>query len=248
MDRMHLHVHLLALFAQTAPAAAPHHVGALKHFSNFLQKYFERFGIWGLAGIALVDSAVLPMPWQPILIADIHNHPATYLLYPLVAALASALGSLVPFYVGRLGGEIFLLGKINRERYERLRDRFERQEFLAIFLPAMGPPPTPIKLFEFCAGVFEMKPAPFLLAIFLGKMVQFVAYAIITHYFGASAMSAAMAAIHTHVRLVLTVVGLLVAMLAVWLVRKLFDRKKGTPLPVEEEMSQEAATTRIVEE
>ncbi len=39
----------------------------------------------------------------------------------------------------------------------RLRDRFEKQEFLAIMIPAMMPPPTPVKLFEFAAGVFEMK-------------------------------------------------------------------------------------------
>ena len=67
------------------------------------------------------------------------------------------IGSLVPFAIGRAGGELFLLKRINRERYERIRDRFERQEFLAIMIPAMLPPPTPLKLFEFAAGVFEMK-------------------------------------------------------------------------------------------
>jgi membrane protein YqaA with SNARE-associated domain len=247
MSRMHLYAHLVTTLVQTAPTA-PHHVGWFKHFTDNLNAFFQRFGIWGLAAIALVDSAVLPMPWQPLLIADIHNNPGTYLLYPFVAALASAVGSLLPFYVGRIGGELFLLGKINRERYERLRDRFERQEFLAIFLPAMGPPPTPIKLFEFCAGVFEMKPAPFLLAIFLGKLVQFTVYAIITHYFGASAMTAATSALREHAHLMLTIAGLLLAIIGVWLVRKLFDRKKGTPLPIEEEIAAEESKRVIVEE
>jgi membrane protein YqaA with SNARE-associated domain len=243
---MHPHAHLLISLIQTAPAT-PHHVSALKHFTDGLNAFFQRFGIWGLAAIALVDSAVLPMPWQPLLIADIHNNPSTYLLYPLVAALASAIGSLLPFYLGRIGGELFLLGKINRERYERLRDRFERQEFLAIFLPAMGPPPTPIKLFEFCAGVFEMKAAPFLLAIFLGKLVQFTIYAIITHYFGASAMTAVTSGIREHAHLVLTIAGLLLAIIGVWLVRKLFDRRKGVPLPIEED-DVEGVKRVIVEE
>ncbi len=244
---MHLHAHLIATLMQTAPTA-PHHVSALKHFSDGLKNFFERFGIWGLAAIALVDSAVLPMPWQVLLISDIHNNPSKYLLYPVVAAVASALGSLVPFYVGRLGGELFLLGKINRERYERLRDRFEQQEFLAIFLPAMGPPPTPIKLFEFCAGVFEMRPLLFLLAIFLGKLVQFIAYAVITHYYGPSALESAGLAIHNHLRLFLSVVGLLLAGVGVWFVRKLFDRRKGVPLPIEEEISAEESTHTVVDE
>ena len=81
-----------------------------------------------------------------------------FLAYSLIgAAAASTLGSLVPFFIGRAGGEFFLLKRINRERYEKIRDRFERQEFLAIMIPAMLPPPTPLKLFEFSAGVFEMK-------------------------------------------------------------------------------------------
>jgi membrane protein YqaA with SNARE-associated domain len=244
---MHPHAHLLISLIQTAPTA-PHHVSALKHFSDGLNAFFARFGIWGLAAIALVDSAILPMPWQVLLISDIHNNPSRYLLYPVVAAVASAVGSLVPFYVGRLGGEIFLLGKINRERYERLRDRFEKQEFLAIFLPAMGPPPTPIKLFEFCAGVFEMNPGTFLLAILLGKLVQFTVYAVITHYYGPAALESAGSTIRDHQHLVLTIVGLLLAGVGVWFVRKLFDRRKGVPLPIEEEISAEEATHTIVEE
>src|ERR1700753_625670 len=168
-----IHTHFVAALMQAAPAH-PHGIGGFLHkLSDLLTNFFRPLGAWGLAGIALLDSALLPMPWQGLLIFYVHADPCKFLLYPFVAALASAIGSLVPYYIGRLGGELFLLGRINRERYERLRDRFERQEFLAIFVPAMGPPPTPIKLFEFCAGVFEMKPLPFFVAILLGKVVQF---------------------------------------------------------------------------
>ncbi len=242
MSRMHLNVHLFATILQTVPPP-PHHVGALKHFTDVLRGFFERFGIWGLAAICLLDSALLPMPWQVILVSDIHANPSRYLLYPVVAAFASTLGSLVPFYVGRLGGEIFLLGKINRERYERLRDRFERQEFLAIFLPAMGPPPTPIKLFEFCAGVFEMKVGPFLLAILLGKLVQFIVLAVITHVYGPAAMESLTTVFRRHAHLSLSLVGLLLAAVGVWFVRKLFDRSKGLPLPIEEDTDPAASET-----
>ena len=235
-----LHLHAIAALLQndattTAAAHGAKHVGALKHFSENLKQFFERFGIWGLAAIALLDSAILPMPWQVLLVSDVHSNPSRFLLYPVVAAIASALGSLVPFYIGRLGGEIFLLGKINRERYERLRDRFERQEFLAIFVPAMGPPPTPIKLFEFCAGVFEMKPLTFLIAILLGKLVQFTAYAVITHVYGPGALGSFTSGIHRHTHLIFSLAGLLLAAIAIWVVRKLFDRRRGTRLPIEED-------------
>ncbi|SDF81306.1 YqaA family protein [Terriglobus roseus] len=244
------HLHALATLLQTAqtavPPAAPHHVGWLKHFTQTTQAFFERFGLWGLAAIALLDSAMLPMPWQYLLISDVNNHASTWLVYPLVAALASSVGSLVPFYVGRVGGEIFLLGKINRERYERLRDRFERQEFLAIFIPAIGPPPTPFKLFEFCAGVFEMKPAVFLLAAFLGKLIQYGAYAFLTHKYGPQVMDVVMHGVHTHAQLTRMVVGVLLVLVVVWVLRKVFDRRKGTQLPIEDGV--EDGKTVIVEE
>jgi len=246
-----LHLHGIAALLQTdaATTAGSHvapHVGALKRHSEELKHFFERFGIWGLAAIALLDSAILPMPWQVLLVSNVYNNPSRYLLYPIVAAVASAIGSLVPFYVGRLGGEIFLLGKINRERYERLRDRFERQEFLAIFVPAMGPPPTPIKLFELCAGVFEMKPLTFLVAILLGKLVQFTAFAVITHVYGPGALGSVTRGVRRHTHLIFTVAGLVLAAIAIWVVRKIFDRRRGTRLPIEED--EETEGKAIVEE
>lgn len=244
------HLHALATLLQTAtdtvPAAVasthPHHVGWLKHFSQATQAFFERFGVWGLAAIALLDSAILPMPWQYLLITDVNNHASTWFLYPVVAAIASSVGSLVPFYVGRVGGELFLLGKINRERYERLRDRFERQEFLAIFIPAIGPPPTPFKLFEFCAGVFEMKPLVFLLAAFLGKLIQYGAYALLTHLYGPKVMDIILHGVRQHQHAALLLLGVVIVLIAVWILRKVFDKRKGTTLPIED------GTSVIVEE
>lgn len=242
-----LHPHALLTLLQTVPdtvsTAAPHHVGWLKHASLATQAFFQRFGVWGLAAIALLDSAMLPMPWQYLLVSDVSNNPGTWFVYPFVAALASALGSLVPFYVGRVGGELFLLGKINRERYERLRDRFERQEFLAIFIPAIGPPPTPFKLFEFCAGVFEMKPHIFLLAAFLGKLIQYGAYAVLTHVYGPRVVDLMMHGVKRHSHLALFVLGVLILLIVVWILRKVFARRQGTALPIEDE-----GTSVIVEE
>ena len=221
--------------------------GWLHRFADLLLNFFKPLGIWGLAGICLLDSALIPLPWQGLLIFDVHAYPSRYLVYPLVAAIASAIGSLVPYFAGRLGGELFLLGKINRVRYERLRDRFERQEFLAILLPAMGPPPTPIKLFEFCAGVFEMKPFTFLLAMFLGKLIQFVVLAVLLHVYGPGTLQLLSRAIHHHSHLMLTLVGLLLLAICIWVVRKLFDRRAPI-LPLEEQLAAQPGTTTIVDE
>ncbi len=162
--------------------------------------------------------------------ADHHR----FFAYSLMAAVASTVGSLVPFLIGRAGGEFFLLKRLNRERYEKLRDRFERQEFLAIMIPAMLPPPTPLKLFEFSAGVFEMKTTPFLLAIFCGKFVQFLACSLLTIWFGPALVHSFRHVVHEHHDLVIGVAVAGIFWLGFYAVRKIFDRRRGVSLPNEE--------------
>ena len=107
-----------------------------------------------------------------------------FYLYVIFAAAGSALGGLVPFLLGRAGGELFLMKRIDRARYEQLRDRFEKQEFLAMMIPSILPPPTPWKLFVIAAGVFEMKVSTFMLSVFVGRVVRNMITAILTIEYG----------------------------------------------------------------
>ena len=141
-----------------------------KLFALFLAK----FGIWGVGAAALLDSSTIPIPMDALLAVYVWEDKGHFWLYCLLAAAGSALGGLVPYGLGRAGGELFLLKRVNRERYERMKARFERQEFLAMMIPSMLPPPTPWKAFVFAAGVFEMRVAPFMLAVFCGRMVRWL--------------------------------------------------------------------------
>jgi membrane protein YqaA with SNARE-associated domain len=192
-------------------------------------------GVWGIGGLALIDSSTIPVPIDALLIDYVANDHKRFLLYCFMAALGSAIGSLLPYYLGRAGGELFLLKRINRQRYEQLRDRFEKQEFLAIMVPAMMPPPMPVKLFEFAAGVFEMKPLWFFSAIFVGKFVRFLIWAIITITYGPAILGTITRTMHEHRNYVLAVGGIVMVLLLAYVVRKVFDRRRGTRLPVEEE-------------
>ncbi len=137
--------------------------------------------------------------------------------------------------MGRAGGELFLLKRINRQRYEKLRDRFERQEFLAIMIPAMMPPPMPVKVIEFAAGVFEMKPLWFFSAIFVGKFVRFLLWAVITILYGPQIMHTVSQTLHEHLGYVLGGVGVLAGALIFFIVRKLFGKRRGARFPIEDE-------------
>ena len=133
-----------------------------------------KLGFWGAGAVALLDSSSIPVPMDAILAVYIWGDKSHFWLYCLMAATGSAIGGLVPYGIGRAGGELFLLKHVNRERFEKMRDRFERQEFLAVMIPSMMPPPTPWKAFVFAAGVFEMRVIPFMLAVFCGRLVRWL--------------------------------------------------------------------------
>ena len=215
-----------------------HPIADFHKFSAILFAFLKPLGVWGIGGLALLDSALIPIPgsMDGVIVGYVHDNPHKFFLYCLMAATASTLGSLVPFFIGRAGGELVLLKRINRERYERIRDRFERQEFIAILIPSMGPPPTPLKLFQFAAGVFEMKLAPFLLATFCGKMVQYLVASIATIWLGPKIIHGVSHAFHRHLNIVLGLGGIALLIVVVIVVRRIFDRRKGEVLPVEEEV------------
>jgi membrane protein YqaA with SNARE-associated domain len=224
-----------------------HPVVVLHKINAVLMATLKPLGIWGLGGLAFIDSGLFPLPttMDGVVIGYVANDHKKALLYVLMAAAASAVGSLIPYYVGRAGGELFLLKRINRERYERLRDKFANQEFMAIMIPAMMPPPMPIKLFEFAAGVFEMKPLPFAAAIFTGKFIQFLVCALITVFYGPEIAHAGRHALHEHPGLLLGIVGVAVVWLLVYIVRKLFAGRDGAQFPMEEaELDDAASRTR----
>jgi membrane protein YqaA with SNARE-associated domain len=212
-----------------------HPVALFNKYNAIMLAALKPLGVWGIGALAVVDSAAIPVPIDAMLIDYVANDHKRFLLYCFMAALGSAIGSMLPYYLGRAGGELFLLKRINRQRYEQLRDRFEKQEFLAIMVPAMMPPPMPVKLFEFAAGVFEMKPLWFFSAILVGKFVRFLIWAIITITYGPKILGTIGKVLHEHHGYMLGISGILIVVILVYVLRKVFDRRRGTPLPVEED-------------
>lgn len=164
-----------------------------------------KWGIWGAGAVALLDSSSIPVPMDAILALYVWNDKSHFWVYCLLAAAGSAIGGLLPYGLGRAGGELFLLKRVNRERYERIRTRFERQEFLAMMIPSMLPPPTPWKAFVFAAGVFEMRVLPFLLAVFCGRMVRWLALSLLVLELGPNAVGL----VEHHALAVMSAVGAL---------------------------------------
>ncbi|MDR3739627.1 MAG: VTT domain-containing protein [Terracidiphilus sp.] len=176
-----------------------------------------KMGAWGAAAVALLDSSSIPVPMDAILAVYIWNNKSGFLVYCVMAAVGSAIGGLVPYGIGRAGGELFLLKRVNRERFEKLRDRFEQQEFLAVMIPSMLPPPTPWKLFVFAAGVFEMKIVPYMAAVAVGRLIRWLVLAALVLKLGPDAVNLVA---HHGMRLMLIVIGLAALSFGVWWLRR----------------------------
>jgi membrane protein YqaA with SNARE-associated domain len=176
-----------------------------------------KWGILGVGAIAVLDSSSIPVPMDAILGLYVWNDKRHFWVYCLMAAAGSALGGLLPYGLGRAGGELFLLKRINRAKFEQIRDRFQRQEFLAVMIPSMMPPPAPWKMFIFASGVFEMRIPVFLLAVFVGRMLRWLALSLLVLKLGPGAVD--LVARHA-VPMVIAVGVLAVIGFAWWWIRK----------------------------
>jgi membrane protein YqaA with SNARE-associated domain len=153
-----------------------------------LLPFLAKFGFWGIGALALLDSSTIPVPMDAFLAISVWNDKPRFWIYCLAGAVGSAIGGLLPYGLGRAGGELFLLKRVNRARFEAMRTRFEKQEFLAMLIPSMLPPPTPWKAFVFAAGVFEMRVMPFMLAVFCGRMIRWMALSLLVLKVGPGAV------------------------------------------------------------
>jgi membrane protein YqaA with SNARE-associated domain len=163
----------------------------LKSIGHILARYtawilglMKVLGIWGPFVIAFADSALLGMPVDFIVATFVYQDRKRMLLYVVMAALGSALGSVPLYIIGYLGGEKVLRKRIPEERFQKIHQSFERNEFWALMFPGMLPPPTPFKVFVLAAAVFEMRFRDFLIAVFAGRFVRFFVLSVLVIFFG----------------------------------------------------------------
>ena len=180
-----------------------------------------KWGILGAGAVAVLDSSTIPVPMDALIAVWVWKDQGHFWAYCLMATAGSAVGGLLPYALGRAGGELFILKRVNREHYERMKLRFEKQEFLAMAIPSALPPPTPWKAFVFAAGVFEMRLLPFMLAVFTGRLVRWLILSMLVIKLGPEALGMVQ---HHALTLLLVVLGLAAVGFAIWWLRK---RRRG---------------------
>ena len=140
----------------------------------------------GLFIIAFIDSSfgTLPIINDALVIALSLQHPEMMPFYVAMATLGSVAGCLTIYFVFRKGGEVALARRASPQKIERIRAWFDRNEFFAIAVPAVLPPPTPFKLFVMAAGVFQVRFRYFLIALILGRGFRYLFWGFLAVRYG----------------------------------------------------------------
>jgi membrane protein YqaA with SNARE-associated domain len=199
----------------------------LARYTGFLWGLLQPLGIWGVFVISGIDAAAFGLPMDVVVAGYVYQNKAPFLVYVVLAAAGSALGSSVLYWIGYAGGEKLHRKRMSPEKFEKIHRSFDRHEFWALMFPAMLPPPTPFKLFVLSAAAFEMNFGHFLLAIFAGRFVRFLLLSLLTLKFGPNfvAWSGALFTKHFYWIPVAATVGL-----GAWLViRRMKGRQKEAP-------------------
>jgi membrane protein YqaA with SNARE-associated domain len=189
----------------------------LSRYTAFLWALLKPLGAWGVLVIAALDGAFFGLPVDAVVAGYVYQDRSRFVLYALMASAGSALGSIVIYVIGYKGGEELLRKRIPPARFEKIHAAFDKHPFWSLMFPAMLPPPTPFKLFVLAAAVSEMGFGRFLLAIFSGRMVRFLALGLLTIEFGPDVVHLFGTVLRQHYY---WLVGAIAAGLVVWLMMR----------------------------
>src|SRR5260370_18201130 len=137
----------------------------LARYTAFLWAILQPLGAWGVFAVAALDGAAVGLPMDVVVGGYVAQNHARLLLYVLMAATGSALGSLVIYAIGYKGGEELLRRRVSPKRFAKLNEAFAKNPFWSLILPATLPPPAAFNLFPPRAAVAEMRICQSLLTI-----------------------------------------------------------------------------------
>ena len=144
---------------QSSPLPAPRlHPSLMPHWLTHL-------GALGLFSVSVVDSSVIPLPLPgstDLLLLWLVAHSGNPWLLAPCAIAGSILGGYTTWHIGRRGGETALRSYVPERLLGRVVTWVERHPLLAVFLPALLPPPIPLLPFALASGALGVSRRRFL--------------------------------------------------------------------------------------
>ena len=142
--------------------------------------------LWALSGISAIEAIFFPLPADPLLIAMGAAKPRKSFQYATVITLSSVAGALLGYLIGYMFWEasqdFFFQSVFSQETFETVKNHFNDNAFMAIFIASFTP--IPFKVFTLAAGAVSLPLLPFTLSALLGRGLRFFIIATLLFFFG----------------------------------------------------------------
>lgn len=153
---------------------------------NRLGGFFLQYGLIGLLGITLLDSAFVPLPGGPDGALVLLASHGSWVLAVMTAVAGSLIGCLILYRISAAAGEA-ALRRFAANKQARARELLERYDLLTVLVAALLPPPFPFKIFVVSAGVFRFRFERFLAGILIGRSVRYCLLGYLAFHYGEQA-------------------------------------------------------------
>jgi membrane protein YqaA with SNARE-associated domain len=168
------------LVQQSAQITAP------RLHSALVPPWLTHLGALGLFSVAVIDSSVIPLPLPgstDLLLLWLVAHRGDPWLLASCAIAGSILGGYTTWHIGRKGGEAALRRYVPARLLARIVGWVQRHRILAVFLPALLPPPIPLLPFLLASGALGVARGRFLVIYGAARTLRysFVAWLGVTY-------------------------------------------------------------------
>ena len=158
----------------------------MKSFISWIYGFALALGGPGLFAVAFLDSSFVSLPQinDILVVLMVTQNKAWMPYYAAMATLGSVAGCYTIYYLADKGGKAFLRKRLRVGHVERALAMHRRHGLLALMVPALLPPPAPFKLFVLTAGVAEVPPVKFVVAIAVARGVRYFALGVLAIWYG----------------------------------------------------------------
>jgi membrane protein YqaA with SNARE-associated domain len=153
-----------------------------KSMFDQITEIFKQYGIWGLFGLAFLDSFILPVPPFFLQIGMSLVQPSSALSYATVAFTGSILGAPIGFLLGKWLGKPLMHKVLPAKWTDAATDLFVKKGDVAVLIGSFTP--IPFKFFTILSGVFGYSLTKLMLFAILGRGLKFYLIGILFYLYG----------------------------------------------------------------
>ena len=166
------------------PVKATNYIRRLYYWT--LDQACAPYADWFIGFYSFLESIVIPLPTDPLLIARATAHPKKSLWVSFYVTLTSVLGGVAGYFVGFYFWESFspfvYAYLFSKETFDLVVSGVHDSTFLFVFLGAFSP--LPFKAFTLSAGSMSLPLLPFTLGCLLGRSIRFFTLGVLIFLFG----------------------------------------------------------------